>query len=140
MQDYGWYSCFWLPTFVGVLGEYFRLVAHADDTYAFELRGRLTPELVRERFPEHPKDFGRDAFDDLFMRAGIDAGERSDMHSVVALTIQHAGAMAYLGHKQEARQHISAMLARPELFPFRRRFIERALQSPTYTPEGSIML
>jgi hypothetical protein len=74
------------------------------------------------------------------MRAGIDAGERSDMHAVVALTIQHAGAMAYLGQKDEARQHIGAMLARPELYPFRRRFIERALRSPTYTPEGSIML
>ena len=93
-----------------------------------------------ERFPAHPRDVGRDAFDDLFLRLGIDAGERSDMHAVVALTIQHAGAMAYLGLIDEAREHIAGMLSRPEMFPFRSRFIEPALRSPTYTPEGPIEL
>jgi hypothetical protein len=139
-QDYGWYTCFWLPTFINVLGEHFRLVAHVDDTYAFELLAPLDAETIRQRFPEHPKDFGLDAFDDLFMRALIDAGERSDVHAIVALTIQHAGAMAYLGHKEEAKQHVAAMLARPELFPYRGRFIEPALESPTYTPEAPIYL
>ncbi|HEX6026576.1 MAG TPA: hypothetical protein VFZ00_31555 [Solirubrobacter sp.] len=93
-----------------------------------------------ERFPAHPKEFGRDAFDDLFLRLSIDAGERSDVHSIVSLTIQHAGAMAYLGRLDEAREHIAAMLGRPELFPYRRRFTEPALRSPTYTPEGPIYL
>ncbi len=139
-QDYGWYTCFWLPTFINALGEHFRLVAHVDDTYAFEMLAPFDADTVRDRFPEHPKDFGIEAFDDLFMRALIDAGERSDMHAVVALTIQHAGAMAYVGMKTEAKQHIAAMLSRPELFPFRRRFIEPALRSPTYTPEGALLI
>ncbi len=140
MQDYGWYTCFWLPSFVGALADHFRLVAHVDDTYAFELTQPLSPATVVERFPAHPRDVGRDAFDDLFLRLGIDAGERSDMHAVVALTIQHAGAMAYLGLIDEAREHIAGMLSRPEMFPFRSRFIEPALRSPTYTPEGPIEL
>jgi hypothetical protein len=139
-QDYGWYTCFWLPSFVSVLGEHFRLVAHVDDTYAFEMVAPFDAETVRDRFPEHPKDLGIDAFDDLFMRALIDAGERSDIHAMVALTIQHAGAMAYLGMTTEAKDHIAAMLGRPEFFPFRRRMIERALVSPTYTPDGPIYL
>jgi hypothetical protein len=139
-QDYGWYTCFWLPAFVGALADHFRLVAHVDDTYAFELTKALSPATVVERFPAHPRDVGRDAFDDLFLRLGIDAGERSDMHSVVSLTIQHAGALAYLGLLDEAREHIEALLSRPELFPYRRRFIEPALRSPTYTPEGPIEL
>ncbi|WP_028065379.1 tetratricopeptide repeat protein [Solirubrobacter soli] len=139
-QDYGWYTCFWLPSFINALGEHFRLVAHVDDTYAFELLAPLDADDVRARFPEHPKDFGIDAFDDLFMRALIDAGERSDVHAMVALTIQHAGAMAYLGMKAEAKQYISGMLTRPEFFPFRRRMIERALVAPTYSPEGAITL
>jgi hypothetical protein len=139
-QDYGWYTCFWLPTFINVLGEHFRLVAHVDDTYAFELLAPLDAGTIRDRFPEHPRDFGLDAFDELFMHALIAAGERSDLHAIVALTIQHAGAMAYIGHKAEAKQQISAMLGRAELFPFRRRFIEPAINSPTYTPEGPIYI
>ena len=137
-QDYGWYTCFWLPTFINVLGEHFRMVAHVDDTYAFQLTQPLDADTIRDRFPEHPKDFGQEAFDDLFLAALIDAGERSDVHAIVALTIQHAGSMAYLGHLEEARAHVAAMLGRPELFPYRRRFIEPALRSPTYTPEGPI--
>ena len=49
------------------------------------------------------------------------------------LTIQHAASMAYLGHKEEARAHISSMLGRPEYFQYRQRMIERALID---TPEG----
>jgi hypothetical protein len=139
-QDYGWYTCFWLPSLIGVLADHFRLVAHVDDTYAFELLKPLSPTTVIERFPAHPRDVGRDAFDDLFLRLGIDAGERSDMHAVVSLTIQHAGALAYIGLLDEAREHIAGMLSRPELFPYRRRFIEPALRSPTYTPDGPIEL
>jgi hypothetical protein len=139
-QDYGWYTCFWLPTLIGVLPHHFRLVAHVDDTYAFELRRELDPETVEASFPDHPSQFGRDAFDELFMLALIDAGERSDAHAMVSLTIQHAGAMAYLGELDEAREHVAALLARPECFPYRRRMIEPALRSPTYTPEGPILL
>ena len=139
-QDYGWFTCFWLPTFIGVLPDHFRLVAHVDDTYAFELLRPLDTRTVRARFPRHPREFGRDAFDDLFMRASIEAGERSDVHAIVALTIQHAGALAYLGLLDEARAHISAMLGRPELYSYRQRFIGPALHSPTYTPEGPIYL
>jgi hypothetical protein len=139
-QDYGWYTCFWLPCLVGLLRDHFRLVAHIDDTYAFELRRPLTKDLVRERYPDMATDLDRDAFDDIFMRLGVEAGERSDMHSVVALTIQHAGALATLGHKEEAREHIAAMLGRAELFAFRNRFILPALRSPTYGPDGPVLL
>jgi hypothetical protein len=100
----------------------------------------LDPATVDERFPDEPADFGRDAFDDVFLALGIDAGNRSDIHEMVCLTIQHAAALAYLGLLDEAREHIAGMLGRPEFFPFRARFIEPALSSPTYTPEGPIRL
>jgi hypothetical protein len=139
-QDYGWFSCFWLPAFVGALADHFRLVANVDDTYAFELVRPLDAETVRARFPRHPRDFGREIFDDLFTMARADAGARSDVHGIVALTIQHAGALAYLGLLDEARTRIAAMLDQPEFALYRRRFIENALESPTYTPEGPIFL
>ncbi len=140
MQDYGWYSCFWLPALIGSLPEHFRLVAHIDDTYAFELTRELRLETVVARFPDEPEDFGREAFDELFVRLIVDAGERNDIHSIVALTIQHAAALATLGLKDEARGRIEAMRGRPEFAAYRGRFIEAALRSPTYTPEGPVML
>jgi hypothetical protein len=79
-------------------------------------------------------------FDDIFLRLGMDAGVRGDVHAMVSLTIQHAGALAYLGHKDDARAHISGMLGRPEFFQYKRRMIDRALHSPTYTPEGPVLL
>ena len=139
-QDYGWYTCFWLPSLVAVLEDHFRLVAYVDDTYAFELVKPLDVATVEERFADDPAGFGLDQFDDVFMKLGVDAGVRSDVHAMVCLTIQHAGALAYLGMKDEARQHIANMLGRPEFFPFRARFIDQALVSPTYTPDGPINL
>jgi hypothetical protein len=139
-QDYGWYTCFWLPALHAVLEDHFRLVAYVDDTYAFQLVNALDPATVEERFPDTPAEFGRDAFDDTFLKLGIDAGVRSDVHAMVSLTIQHAGALAYIGLLDEAREHIAGMLGRPEFFPFRARFIAPALESPTYTPDGPIRL
>ena len=139
-QDYGWYTCFWLPTLIGSLPDHFRLVAHVDDTYAFELLRELDVAMIESRFPDDPADLGRDGFDDIFLRLGVDAGTRSDVRSMVALTIQHAGALAYIGHKGEARDYIAAMRTRPEFARFRSRFIDPALHSPTYGPDGPIRL
>jgi hypothetical protein len=139
-QDYGWYTCFWLPTLVGSLPEYFRLVAHVDDTYAFELLREIDRATLDAHFPDDPHDVGVDGFDDVFMRLGIDAGDRSDVRSMVALTIQHAGALATLGHKDEARVHIAQMRSRPEFARFRARFIDPALRAPTYDHNGPVAL
>ena len=137
MQDYGWYTCFWLPALVGVLPNHFRLVAHTDDTYAFQLVREIDAATLDARYPDDPADLGREGFDEIFGRLLVDAGERSDIHSMVALTIQHAGALAYVGLVDEARERIAAMLGRTELAGFRTRFIEPALRSPTYLPDGS---
>ena len=100
----------------------------------------LDRETIEQRFPDEPTDLDRDAYDDIFLKLGMDAGVRGDVHTIVSLSIQHAGALAYLGYKDEARVHISSMLGRPELFQYRQRMIERALRSPTYTPEGPVLL
>jgi hypothetical protein len=138
-QDYGWYTCFWLPALIGVLPEHFRLVAHVDDTYAFELLQPITAADVDARFPDTPAEFGRDAFAELFGRLLADAGWRGDPHGTIALSIQHAGALATMGYKDEARARIAALLDRPE-HSWYAGYIRRALASPTYTPEGPITL
>jgi hypothetical protein len=138
-QDYGWYTCFWLSTLIGRLGEHFRLVAHVDDTYAFELTRAITPELIDERFPDTPDELGPEAFADLYRGLLHNAGDRNDVHSIVALHIQHAGALAHMGLLAEAKAQIEPLLDRPELFRFDW-LIREALGSPTYTPDGPIEL
>jgi hypothetical protein len=140
MQDYGWFTCFWLPAIIGLLGEHFRLVAHTHDTYGFELLKPLTPELVRDAYPEHPADLGRAAIDDLFGRLLEETGRRGEVRGAMVLGIQHAAAIAYIGEKDEAKHRIQELGDRPEYAAFRKRFIEPALKSPTYTPDGPLVL
>jgi hypothetical protein len=139
-QDYGWYTCFWLPCFHALFEDHFRLVAHVDDTYAFQLVRPLERAAIEERFPDQPSGWDRDTFDEIFMKLEMDAGARGDTHAMVSLTIQHAGSMAYLGYKDDASAHIAGLLGRPEMFQYRARMIQGALRSPTYTPEGPILL
>lgn len=140
MQDYGWFTCFWLPAIIGLLPDHFRLVAHTDDTYGFELLQPLTPELVRERYPEHPADLGRAGIDALFEALLEEAGLRGDLRGAMVLGIQHAAAIAYIGDTEEAKHRLQALHDRPEYAVFRERFLARALASPTYTPEGPLVL
>ena len=140
MQDYGWFTCFWLPAIIGLLPDHFRLVAHTDDTYGFELLEPLTPELVREAYPEHPADLGRAGIDELFARMLEEAGLRGDLRGAMVLGIQHAAAIAYIGDTEEAKQRLQALHDRPEYAIFRERFLARALVSPTYTPDGPLVL
>ena len=107
MQDYGWFTCFWLPAIIGLLPEHFRLVAHTQDTYGFELLKPLTPDLVRDVYPEHPADLGRAAIDDLFGRLLDETGRRGEVRGAMVLGIQHAAAIAYIGDKDEAKQQIA---------------------------------
>jgi hypothetical protein len=58
----------------------------------------------------------------------------------MVLSIQHAAALAYIGHKDEAAEYIASLRTRPEYARFRQRFLDPALRTPTYTPEGPILL
>ena len=138
-QDYGQYTCFWLPMLVGLLPAHFRLVAHVDHTYGFRLLEPITPELVGARFPDEPDDLDRATFDAVFNGLLAGAGARGDTLGMAALTTQRAAAYAYIGLADEARWLIDSLLLRPEFISMRD-YLQRARRSPAYTPEGPIML
>ena len=118
--------------------EHFRLVAHTDDTYAFELLQPLTAEQVRAGYPEQPADLGRDGFDELFARLLDASGRAATCAARWCSGSSTPRAIAYLGDNEEAAAHIRALLARPEYAVFRERFSVRALESPTYTADGPL--
>ena len=149
MQDFGWYTCFWLSALVGVLPEHFRLVAHVDHTYAFELLRPITPADVA-RFPELPDELGASGFERIYGALLVDAWDDDDSWRLVSLSLQHAAALAMIGHRSEARERIRALADRLELRPQRApahagrlgagAMVLQALKSPTYYPDGPLIL
>ena len=131
-QDYGWYTCFWLPAFIGLMGDRFKLVSYVDSTYTFQLRGTLDEATINRRVPDDAPAVGEGALTKIFEAQLRDAIARSDSRGVVSLTLQHAAALAYIGNKERAKSIID-QLATKNVPPDHREMIVAARKSPTYT-------
>jgi hypothetical protein len=138
-QDYAWYSCFWLSALIGLFADRFELVAHIDTTYAFRLTRAIEPSEVLDVYPPAPHDLGTDGIDELWRHLAEQSEPMAGTLLPVALTIHHAGALAYVGDTERARSIIDGLLARPESGPWRQN-VENARLSPTYSPAGPIEL
>jgi hypothetical protein len=134
-QDYGAYSCFWVPAFLALLPEWFTLIAYIDDTYVFQLRKPLRPAEIDERFPDAPDALSPADFAKLFDAQVADARERNDRAGMVCRTLQHGAALAYIGRKDDARAMIQDLAGKPHA-KRQQASIEAALRSPTYWPGG----
>lgn len=132
-QDYGWYTCFWIPAFLGAFESHFKLISHKDDTYAYRLIEPLGREYLDRKFPDNPSGLGRSYFDHLFGRLLEGAKIRQDIHAQQFHSLQHAGALATLGYRKEAKTKIMELRARGVREDYRER-VEDALVSPTYLP------
>jgi hypothetical protein len=135
-QDFGWYTCFWLPSLIGALRDHFRPSGYVDHTYAFEIVKPITPAVVDEMFPDEPMLFDRTEYDFVFDMLLGEAEERGDARGMAALTTQRAAAYAYIGLKDEARAIIDKQLARADYMPIRP-YLQAARLSPTYYPDGT---
>lgn len=131
-QDYGWHTCFWIPAFAYAMGDSLTLTARVDTTSAFHLSGRLSGSDVDDRYPDRAEDLGRSWFDDAFGSLAAGAVERGDLGGAVVLRLQHAGAVAYLGDLEAARELIQALRREVGWWGPNRYMIERARRSPTF--------
>ena len=131
-QDYGWYTCFWLPVLTHALGDALALRAYVDSTYAFQLTRPLEREAVERRFADAPE--GMD-LDRPFVELVAGAVERGDRRAEVVHELQHAAALAYVGKPDRAREMIARARRRYRLSGFRS-MIDAAASAPTYRPGG----
>lgn len=138
-QDYGWYTCFWIPAFLELLRDCFQLVGYVDTTYAFTLVKPLSSEAIEMRYPDSPSELGEDGLIEIFDRLVDDAASRNDYAAVVRHTLQKAGALAYVGNKAQAIKIIKGLKRDPWAFGDRT-VIAAAAESPTYSPDGRIFL
>jgi len=138
-QDYGWYTCFWIPAFVETFKDYFKLLGYVDATYAFVQTKPLNRSIVEKYFPDTPKDMGEKEITVLFDALISKAKRRYDYSAVVRHSLQQAGAVAYVGNTELAKTMIKELKKDAKATQYRA-LINAAMRSPTYTPDGEILL
>lgn len=138
-QDYGWYTCFWIPAFMQVFKSCFQFVTRVDSTYCFQQTQPLLADEVEQEFPDTAEAMGVDALDKHLSRAAREARNRGDVRGWVIASIQTAGAHAYCGDSDRARVLLNELKENPEAYLYAD-LIEAALHSPTYRPEGPVLL
>jgi hypothetical protein len=119
---------------VGLWPDRFRLIAHIDATYGFEITAPIEPDEVRERFPVAPADMGADGFAELYAPMLRDAQQLGDSQLRTALRLHNAAALAYLDEKDRARAMIDELAQQPWAAPHMGH-IQSARRRPTYRPD-----
>ena len=138
-QDFGHYTCFWLPMLVGTFRDRFELICYVDYTYVWRLKEAPSEDEIEEKYPDEPEGFNIEDYDSVFQGLYQEAIARNDRREVLLLQMQTAAAYAYLGKKDEARKALDHLLMQSEWLPLRP-YLKQARISPTYTPEGKIEL
>lgn len=138
-QDYGAHTCFWIPVFLELFKDKFQLMAFVDHTYCYQQIAEVSREEVDAVFPDSPLDFSVADYRQIFGSLYHQALEMDNTYTLLNFQLQHAAALAYLGLKDEARDRITDLLKTPFALRFRP-WILRALNTPTYTPQGNVNL
>lgn len=138
-QDYAWYTCFWLPSFINSFKEYFTPFCNVDNTYVFRLCKKLDRSVIELYFPDKVEDFGLKTFDLLFKKSIQESLKNGDSFLATRQTMQYAAAMAYIGHKKEAKE-IFEKLRTENWFTGSKEELKMAMVTPTYSPDGDINL
>jgi len=115
------------------------LVGRVHTTYVFKLTKSLDLDAIDARFPDTPQEIGAADLVQLFDRLVVKATSRNDSFAVVRHRLQSAGALAYVGEKEKAREVISSVKSSPWA-QGHEKIIAAASRSPTYSPEGAILL
>lgn len=134
-QDYGWYTCFWLPSFIGLSGVKARLFGYVDNTYVFQLMDCMDADAIDKNFPDTPEKISPRQFSDLFNTMVEDAIRRDDQRAVISLQLQLGAALAYTGHADDAIRCLDRVAAMP-LSARYRGMVKDARLRPTYNPPG----
>ena len=132
-QDFAWYSCFWIPSFVMAFHDCFRLTGFCMTTYIFQQVKPITEAMIDERFPDTPEQVGIAKLDEQFSHLLEIARQTNDVFGMVFFTLQRASALAYCGDRDRAKTMIIDLSKVPCSPPYQQQ-IGNALIAPTYRP------
>lgn len=134
-QDYGWYTCFWLPSFIGAMAGTFRLIWYVDNTYVFQQVADMNEKEIAAAYPAQAEQVPVEMFERLFEGMSKEAKERGDRRGAITYRIQLAAAWAYIGLQDEARNLLDKLANQPEAAPYLG-LVTDARKSPTYYPKS----
>ncbi|MGF1500162.1 MAG: sulfotransferase domain-containing protein [Elainellaceae cyanobacterium] len=134
-QDYNWYTCFWISSFLGRFKIHFNRIAAVDNTVIFQLVEPLDAATIEQNFPDEPTVADKENFDRFFSSLFLSAWARRCTYESFAATVQHSAALAYIGCIDEAKAKLLA-LANQAWARHYRHMLKSALEHPTYLPGG----
>ena len=139
-QDYGRFTCFWIPCFVESFPEHFRFIGSVDSTFVFQQIKPLTAGEISAVFSDQPEQMDIEEVDKLFER--VFAREKDDNRAAGMVTsrIQAAAFHAYIGDKEKARVLLDELSRQDFVRGNLKKRVSEALVSPTYTPSEKIYL
>jgi len=132
-QDYGWYTCFWIPLIVKGLEDYFEPIAHVGGTYGFRLIQDLSEDAIATRLPDALSVADRPWIDRAFTELFLQAHNNQDSRAMTTYTLQHGAALTYLGLLDDAKAKMIPLLTQPWTKGLESKVLE-ALKFPTYDP------
>ena len=138
-QDYGWYTCFWIPSFVYFLRSNLSLIANIDSTYVFRIDKPFTTNDIQKIFPDTPEMLNAGSYKTIFEFILDRASDRGDYRQLVLGRMQCAGALAYIGEERDARSIFDILLKETYSKAYLP-LIKQARKNPTYRPNGIVSL
>ena len=140
-QDYGRYTCFWIPVFMELFTDHFSFVGSVEATYVFRMEKELARETIEQRYMDHPKDMDRSVIEALFDRICERADASKNTGNMVTTRIQAAAFHAYVGDTAKAKEMLLALRRETHVRGNLRKRVDDALVGPTYSPdEGRVHL
>lgn len=137
-QDFGWYTCFWISSFVHAMREFLAPVSHVDSTYTFRIVRPIAASDIVERFARTPLEIG----EDFFRQSAGALEERSrrefDVRAELIAHLHHVAALMTIGRRRAAADVLKSLeVKRYAAFAG---MIRGCLKSPTYLPGGKEIL
>jgi hypothetical protein len=137
-QDFGWYTCFWITSFVFAMGDLLEHGESVDSTYVFRLSKKVTAEEIARRFKVTPEAMGLEFFGlaaNALVRRSV---KQRDARGALIGQLHLVAALATLGRKPQA----AALLKKidPKIYGSLARMVEGSRKSPTYLPGGKQIL
>jgi hypothetical protein len=139
-QDYGRFTCFWIPAFAESFPEHFRFVGSVDSTFAYRLIKPLTSAEIDGVFSDQPDGMDPKAMDRLYECVFAREKEDGRAGGMVTSRIQAAAFHAYVGDKEKARSLLTDLEQQDFVRGNLVNRLREALVSPTYTPNGKVRL
>lgn len=139
LQDYYWYSCFWLPVIMSFLNGRVERIGEIDSTCVFVAHNRIDSEIMATCVPAFPHDLDSYVYEQIFDKLFSLESLANHCRGKVVVKIQLAAAYAYIGRPDLANDLLRSTLEKYKNSKWAD-LIRRAQISPTYNSEGSIFL